>query len=96
MQRQHKTPHTMESEIITLLRTDDMVVAEDIQRLLEESHIYTLLLSDNPAASAFSAYSGIRPMESITIQINKADHPQAIEILKGGPYAELLGDSCQY
>ncbi len=92
MQRQHKTPHTMESEIITLLRTDDMVVAEDIQRLLEESHIYTLLLSDNPAASAFSAYSGIRPMESITIQINKADHPQAMEILKGGPYAELLGD----
>ena len=86
----------MESEIITLLRTDDMVVAEDIQRLLEESHIYTLLLSDNPAASAFSAYSGIRPMESITIQINKTDHPQAIEILKGGPYAELLGDSYQY
>ena len=69
MQRQYKTPHTMENEIITLLQIDDMVVAEDIQRLLEESHIYTLLRSDNPAASAFSAYSGIRPMESITIQI---------------------------
>ncbi len=93
MQRQHKTPYTMKNEIITLLQTDDMVVAEDIQWLLEESHIYTLLRSDNPAASAFSAYSGIRPMESITIQINKADHQQATEILKESPYAELLGDS---
>ncbi len=83
----------MESKIITLLQIDDMVVAEDIQRILEESQIYTLLLSDNPAASAFNAYSGIRPMENITIQINKADYPKAIEILNGCGYDELLGNS---
>lgn len=81
----------MESEIITLLQIDDIVVAEDIQRILEESQIYTLLLSDNPAASAFNAYSGIRPMENITIQLNKADYPKAVEILKDTPYAKLLG-----
>lgn len=79
----------MESDITTLIKIDDMVVAEDIQRLLDKSHIYTLLLSDNPASSAFNAY-GIRPMENISIQVNKAEFLKAIEILKDSPYAELL------
>jgi hypothetical protein len=35
----------MESVIITLLQIDNIVVSGEIQRLLEESQIYTLLRS---------------------------------------------------
>jgi len=81
------------NEIILLLTTDDRVIAEDIQRLLEEVGIYTLLISDHPAAFYMSAYFGLNPAEGIGIQINSDDYPQAIEILKKSPYGGMVDNA---
>lgn len=80
------------NEVILLLSTDDRIIAEDIQRVLEESGIYTLLVSGHPASSYLGAYLGLNPSEGIDIQINSDDYPQAVEILTGGPYRALVGE----
>ena len=80
----------METEIITLLEVNDMIVAEDIQGLLEESQIYSVLVSDNPASSALKAYSGYNPPENVSIQINKDDYQEAIAIINISVYKDLL------
>ena len=41
----------MNNDLTILLEIDDRVIAEDIQVLLEDSQIYSLLVSDNPASS---------------------------------------------
>jgi hypothetical protein len=58
--------------------------------MLEESEIYTMLISDNPAYSILSTYTGFNPVESIGIQINNEDYQRAIEILNDSPYKELV------
>ena len=79
-----------ENDLRLLLSIDDRVIAEDIQSVLEESEIYTLLVSDNPASSVLNIYMGSNPTESINIQINKMDYQRAIEILNDSPYNELV------
>ena len=79
-----------ENDLRILLSIEDRVIAEDIQNMLEESEIYTLLVSDNPASSIITTYSGLNPIESVDIQINKNDYQRAIEILTDSPYNELL------
>ena len=79
-----------ENDLKLLLSIEDRIIAEDIQAILEESEIYTMLVSDNPASSVLSAYSGLNPMECISIQINKDDFQRAIEILTDSPYNELV------
>ncbi len=78
------------NDLRLLLSIEDRVIAEDIQNILEESEIYTMLVSDNPASSILTAYMGFNPAESIDIQINKEDYERAIEILSDSPYKELL------
>ncbi|MBN1651870.1 MAG: DUF2007 domain-containing protein [Bacteroidales bacterium] len=78
------------NEIVRLLSIDDRILAEDIQRLLDESGIYTLLVSDNPASSVMNAYTGLNAIERIEIQINKLDYQQAIEALHQSPYKDLV------
>ena len=78
------------NDLRILMSVEDRVIAEDIQNILEESEIYTMLVSDNPAASILTTYSGLEPVESIDIQINKNDYQRAIEILTDSPYKELL------
>jgi hypothetical protein len=78
------------NDLRLLISIEDRVIAEDIQFILEESEIYTMLVSDNPASSIISTYSGLNPVESIEIQINKNDYERAIEILIDSPYKELL------
>ncbi|HEY5592766.1 MAG TPA: DUF2007 domain-containing protein [Paludibacter sp.] len=78
------------NDLRLLLSIEDRVIAEDIQNILEESEIYTMLVSDNPASSILTTYSGLNPVESIEIQINKNDYERAIEILIDSPYKELL------
>ena len=78
------------NDLKLLLSIEDRVIAEDIQNILEESEIYTMLVSDNPALSILTTYSGLNPVESIEIQINKNDYERAIEILIDSPYKELL------
>ena len=69
------------NELRVLLSTEDRVIAEDIQSILEEHDIYTMLVSDNPASSLIGIYMGSSAMETIDIQINNEDYQRAIEIL---------------
>ena len=59
------------NDLRILMSVEDRVIAEDIQNILEESEIYTMLVSDNPASSILITYTGFNPGESIAIQINK-------------------------
>jgi len=79
------------NDLRLLFSTGDRGIAEEIKRFLEESEIYTMLVSDNPASSFTSTYFGFNPTETIDIQINKIDYQRAIEILNDSPYKELVG-----
>ena len=81
------------NDLRLLLSIEDRVIAEDIQNMLEESEIYTMLVSDNPASSVLSSYMGLNPTESIDIQINKEDYQRAIEKLIDSPYKELVDNA---
>ena len=69
------------NDLRVLLSTEDRIVAENIQSILEEHEIYTMLVSDNPASSVIGIYMGSSAMETIDIQINEEDYQRAIEIL---------------
>lgn len=73
-----------------LLKTDDRMMAEDIRSLLEESDIYTLLRSDNPASSVMGAYVGFQPMEGITMIVNIDEYDKAREIIENSPFKEVV------
>jgi hypothetical protein len=73
-----------------LISIDDRIIAEDIQNILEEHEIYSMLVSDNPASSILATYTGLDSIESIDIQININDYQRAIEILIDSPYMELI------
>lgn len=77
-------------DIVLLLETADRIIAEDIQRLLEESDIYVLLESDHAASSIVNIYSGMNPAENIRVKINKTDYQKGVEILKDSPYHDML------
>jgi len=81
------------NDLRLLLSIEVRVLAEDIQSLLEESDIYTMLVSDNPASSALSSYMGSNPTENIDIQINIDDYQRAVEILTDSPYKELVDNA---
>jgi hypothetical protein len=81
------------NDLRILLSIDDRFIAEDIQRFLEESGIYTMLVSDNPASSVLGSYTGLNPTENIDIQINIDDHKRAIEILTDSQYNELVEEA---
>jgi len=81
----------MEShDLKTLLTVDNRLIAEDIQAILEEHEIYTILFSDNSAASIISTYSGLNPIESIELKTTILDYSKAIEILLESQYNELV------
>jgi|GEM_PF-526543 len=81
------------NDLRLLLSIEDRIIAEDVQNLLEESEIYTMLVSDNPASSLLTTYSGLNAVECISIQINKDDYDQAMAILIDSPYAELVDEA---
>lgn len=72
-----------------LMTVEDRIIAEDIQRILEEYEIYTILNSDNPAFSIIGTY-GMNPIENIDIRVNTLDVERAIEILNESPYKGLI------
>ena len=78
------------NDLRILLSIEDRMLAEDIQTLLEEYGIYTMLISDNPALSILTTYTGLNPMESIAVQINKTDYSKAVGLLMDSPYKELV------
>jgi len=77
-------------ELKLLLTVDDRVLAEEIQALLEEYGIFTILYSDNAASSIISVYTGLNPIECIDIKTTTFDYPKAIEILRESQYNELV------
>jgi len=80
----------MKNDSRILLETTDMVIAEDIKVLLEESQIYSILVSDNPSSSILNVYSGFNPTENVSIRINIQDYQQAVEVIKNSVYKDLL------
>lgn len=80
----------MDNDLTILLETNDMVIAEDIQSLLEDSQIYSMIVSDNPASSVLNIYSGFNPIENVSIKINKNDYQKAVEVINNSAYKELL------
>ncbi len=78
------------NDIRLLFSTGDRGIAEEIKNFLEESEIYTMLVSDNPVSSYLRTVFGSNPSEIIYIQINKKDYQRAIEILDESPYKELV------
>ena len=80
------------NDIMRLLSTDDRGIAEEIKDLLEESEIYTMLVTDNPASSFLNTYFGLNPIENVELQINKSDYHRAIEILNESPYKDLVSN----
>ena len=78
------------NDIMRLLSIEDRGIAEEFKDLLEESEIFTMLVTDNPASSFMGAYFGLNHKESIEIQINKNDYLLAMEILNESPYKDLV------
>lgn len=80
------------NDLRLLISIEDRVIAEDIQSVLEESEIYTMLVSDNPASFALGSYMGSNPAEGIDVMINKNDYKRAVEILNDSLYKELFNN----
>lgn len=81
------------NDLMLLLSIGDRGIAEEIKDLLEESEIYTMLVTDNPASSFLGTYFGVNPLERIDLQVNKNDYQKAIEILNDSPYKELVSNT---
>lgn len=78
------------TDLKVLLIIPDRPLAEEIQREMEAAGIYSLLRSDNPAASVMSIYGGPHVSESITILVHEDSYDQAIGFIQSSPYWELL------
>ena len=81
------------NDLMLLLSIGDRGIAEEIKDFLEESEIYTMLVTDNPASSFLGTYFGVNPLERIDLQVNKNDYQKAIEILNDSPYKELVSNT---
>ena len=83
----------MEKDIKVLLEVDDMILAEEIQGILEKANIYSILSSDNPASSVMNIYSGMKAIENITLLVSINDYTEDVEIVNKTQYRELLADT---
>lgn len=83
----------MKNEVKVLIAINDRLLAEEIQRFLEESEVFCMLVSDNPASSVLNAYMGSNPMENIEMHVNELDYQKAVDILSESPYKELINDA---
>jgi hypothetical protein len=79
-----------ESDLKVIAEIADRSVAEDIQMILEESGIYSILDSDNPASSMINVYSGLNPFENISLRVNRNDFDKAAEVLGNTQYHDLV------
>jgi superfamily II DNA/RNA helicase len=82
----------MSTDLKELLILPDRPLAEEIQREMEEAGIYSLLQSDNPAASVMSIYGGPSVSESITILVHKDIYDKAVGFIQSSAYWELLSN----
>jgi len=77
-------------EILVLCIVDNMIVAQDMRRYLEEKGIYTLIESDNPASSVMNVYTGMNAFESISIKIVASEFEKACNALESSPFSEYM------
>ncbi|ASB49244.1 putative signal transducing protein [Alkalitalea saponilacus] len=82
----------MADEIVVLANLEDRILAENIQRILEENGIHALLQSDNPASSALNIYMGSVSHENISIKLHKDAYKKATEIIRNSGFGDLLED----
>jgi len=80
----------MENEIVVLLKIDDRIIAEDIQNLLDEEQVYTILESENPASSVLNITTGFNINENIKLRVNNLDLEKAKQILLNSQYKDLI------
>lgn len=73
-----------------LLTIDDRIIIEEIQRILEDSNIFSVVLSDNPASSAMSSFMGSSPLENLDLIVNIEDYDKAVEIVSKSQYEDLI------
>ena len=73
-----------------LLTIDDRIIIEEIQRILEDSNIFSVVLSDNPASSAMNSFMGSSPLENLDLIVNIEDYDKAVEILSKSQYEDLI------
>jgi hypothetical protein len=76
-----------------LLTIDDRIIIEEIQRILENSNIFSVVFSDNPASSAINAYMGSSPSENLDLIVNIADYDNAAKVLSKSQYKDLINFS---
>ena len=82
----------MAKDIKVLLEISDKIIAEEIQRVLEESNIYSILESDNPASSLLNVYFGPNTNENISLMVNQNDYQKAFEVISNTSYKDLLSN----
>jgi hypothetical protein len=80
----------MEKDLRVLVKVNDRIIAGEIQRMLEESEIYSILESDNPASSVMNMYSGLKANETIRLIVNKDDYQKGVEIVNNSSFHDLL------
>ena len=80
----------MENDLKVLVIVNDRIIAEEIQRMLEESEIYSMLESDNPASSIMNMYTGLKANETINVIVNKDDYQLGFEIVNNSSFNDLL------
>ena len=73
-----------------LLTIDDRIIIEEIQRILEDSNIYCVVVSDNPASSVMNSFMGSSPLENLDLIVNIEDYDKAVEILSKSQYEDLI------
>ena len=82
----------MAKDIKVLLEISNKIIAEEIQRVLKESNIYSILESDNPASSLLNVYFGPNTNENISLMVNQNDYQKAFEVISNTSYKDLLSN----
>lgn len=82
-----------EKDSKVLISVNDRLIAGDVQNMLENSGIFSVLVSDNPASSVMNAYMGSHPSETVELVVNILDYQKAIEIVSNSQYKELIINS---
>ena len=80
----------MEKDFKILLEINDRMMADEIQRILVESDIYSMLESDNPASSVMNMYTGLNAIENIRLIVNQDDFQKAYSIINNSSFHDLL------
>lgn len=81
------------NEMKVLLSIESKLQAEEIQLILKENGIPSLIQSDHPASSAMNAFAGPNVFEDISVFVNEADYEKSVEIVKNTslyPYTKGL------